>query len=350
MANPAKKLSYQDEVMIWGNLSPWKRLGIRVSHTTEFKPDDVIRDGNGNILNMPVLVKKPCFGVPSAVFRHGNRDQKFTRPDGSVIYSQKHQCGSCPEGVRSACIETAEERVNSDPEIRDALKAWLGHCDLYHGGELTYTGPASRPWGALKKAIAARGPFMSANDKALQEREAQQMKDNKHKSVEQKRAQRRRARQATQSAQSVPSKQFLFNLSDERDNRYYALLEVLGKPDQPPSRSKVPASKREATAAITANAWAVRELFSATGQQPNPTKIARYMTENGLNAGTPFETLKARIKNDLQRADDCSKDQLWTPFDPDSDLASYISDDDEAADVYQEPPSDIDPLLKNIDI
>jgi len=345
--NKQIKRSYYDEVMMWGNLSPWKRLSIRISHQTTFQPDEVIRDGKGNILKMPLLRGKPCFGCPSAVFRHGKVRQKVTLRDGRSIVSRKHQCGSCPEGVRMACIETALERVKSDPHILSSFEDWRSHCNSHYGGELTYTGAASCLWVNFKKAVAARGPFTSTNDAALEEIEARNLEDKRRKWVSQKRQQRKVAREIAQNTRSRPSQQYLYNLQDERDNRHDDLLAVLGMPDQPPSRSKVPADKREATAQITANAWAIREFLRMTGEEPKPGKIARLMTENGLSAGTPLGTLKARIINDLKRADECEKDGLWQPFDPDSDLASCATGDDDTADAYDDPPSEIDLILRD---
>jgi hypothetical protein len=340
--------SYRDYVMIWGNQSPWKTLGIRVSHKVQFQPHEVVRDGKGNILSMPTL-EKPCFGRPEAVFRHGKRTKKITLPNGRTVDGTKHQCGSCPAGVHRACVETALERVNSDPKIRQAFDAWRDHCDTHHGGVFTYTGSASRPWGDFKNAIAERGPFQNSNDAALEELRVQKLQDQRRKWVNQKRRQRQQARAGARQNGQLPSGQFIINLQDERDRRYDALLEVLGRSDQPPSRAKVPVEKRQATARITANAWAVRELLRACGRDAGPGTIARVMVQNNLNAETPVGTLKARISNDLKRADECERDGLWNPFDPDADLESYDAGDDDAADALADAEQEVDRIFRELD-
>jgi hypothetical protein len=341
-------LSYRDSVMIWGNQSPWKRLGIRVSHKVAFQPHEVVRDGQGNILSMPTI-EKPCFGRPEAVFRHGKRTKKITLRSGRTVDGTKHQCGSCPAGVHRACVETALERVNSDPKMRQTFDAWRDHCGTHHGGVFTYTGPASRLWGDFKNAIAERGPFQNSNDAALDELREQKREDQRRKWVKAKRRQRQNDRRIATEARQLPSGQFVINLQDERDRRHDTLLEVLGQPDQPPSRSKVPAEKRQATARITANAWAVRELLRACGQDAGPGTIARLMASKKLSAGTSAGTLKARLSNDLKRANECERDGLWKPFDPDLDLECYDAGDDEAADALTESQKEIDRILLELD-
>lgn len=341
--------AYNNSVMTWGNQKPWKKLGLRLSHKVSFQPDAVVRDGFGNILSMPTLTRKPCFGRPEAFYRHGQRIRKLELKNGRIVDSTNHQCGSCPEGVHKACSETAHERVESNPTMRRALQEWEDYCDTHHNGTPTFIGPASHLWGAFKRAIAARGPFDSSNDAAIaeQEREIQDVQRQNWKN--QKRHQRHRERQRAKETHKLPSEQFMLNLVDARDYRRDALLEVLGQSGQPPTRAKVPAEKREATAIITANAWAVRAVLQASGQNARPGSVARLMVKHNLSAGVSAPTLKARMKNDLKRADECTRDGLWKPFDPDSDLESYETIDDDAADELSDPVNEIDDILRQMD-
>ncbi len=342
--------TYYDSVMIWGNLSPWTKLGVRLKHQIRFDPSDVVRDGRGNILSMPVLEDKPCFGRPEAVFRHGQRSKKIKLSDGRIVDSTRHQCALCPAGVHEACVRTAYERVTSDPHISLAFRAWKQHCDTFFNGRFTCTGSASRLWGAFKLEIARRGPFVSSNDKAVTDLELQRRDALREKWKIKKREQRQLERQNARLARQPPSQQFVRNLEDERDRRFDALLAVLGQSGQPPSRIRVPADKWEATATITANAWAVRELLQASGRNAGPGSIARQMAQRNLNAGVAASTLKARMKNDLKRADECERDGLWKPFDPDADLDSYENEDDDAADELNDPVSEIDHVLSDLNL
>jgi hypothetical protein len=204
--------------------------------------------------------------------------------------------------------------------MRQSFNDWIAHCKTQHGGALTYTGSASRPWGAFKEAVATRGPFFNAREQEVRDWDSKQEERRRTKWQRQKESQRDRQRTRLRAERKLPTVQYFINLQDERDRRVDALLEVLGRADQPKSRSKVPEAQRESTARIVANAWAVRELSKETGQELKPGTIARLMAENGLNAGVPYATLKARIKNDLVRADECERDGIWRPFDPNADL------------------------------
>lgn len=349
-SEPVIPKTYRDCVMIWGNQSPWTKLGLRLKHTVEFDPSEVVRDGHGNILSMPVLERKPCFGRPEAVFRHGERVKKITNRNGRIVDGTKHQCGKCPAGVHEACRDTAFERVSSDPEMNQSYLAWKHYCDAFNKGAPVCTGAASRLWGEFKQAIAKRGPFANSNDAAvvvqqLQKRDAQREKWNREK-----RRQRKRERERAKEARQPPSKQFVLNLKDERVRRFDALLEVLGQSGQPPSRARVPAHKQVATATITANAWFVRELIQAFGEDANPGKIARLMAKHNLCAGVAAPTLKARMEGDLKRADECERDGIWKSFDPDADLDSYEYEDDYVEDRYDDPANEIPHTLSDLEL
>jgi hypothetical protein len=339
---------YRDQVMSWGNLSPWSKLGIRLKHKVSFDPRDVVRDGRGNIIKMPVLPAKPCFGRPEVFFRHGGLNKTVTLGNGRTVKATKHQCGACPAGVRLACAETAYERVQSDDGMRSAFNAWFAHCRSIHPTELFYTGSASRPWGDFKKAVAARGPFFSSNDEELEKLAIEEEVALREKWRTQQCKRRDRQRAELRAARKPPTKQFVLNVQDERDRRLDALLGVLGQPDQPKSRRNVHPGDRQSTATIMANAWAVRETLRESGITAKPGTIARLMVRDGLNAGRSYGTLKARIAADLKRCDECERDGVWQPFDPNGDLDTYQVDDDVAADANLDPSDDLEAVLRSI--
>lgn len=346
---PLAQLTYHDSVMHWGNRSPWKKLEVRLSHKVNFKPSDVVTDGKGNILSMPTLEKKPCFARPEVVFRHGQRRKKIPAKNGKIVESTKHQCGACPAGVHEACARTAYERIRSDPNMHQSFHAWKDHCDKNFRGAPTCTGTASRPWGDFKRAVANRGPFVTSNDAALLNLQQQKQDAQREIWKVKKRQQRKIAREHAQRARELPSEQFVRNVIDERDRRAGALLAVLGQRGQPPTRAQVPADKRESTAIITANAWAVRIILMAAGRNAAPGTVARLMTENNLGAGVLLQTLKERIKRDLTRGEECEKDGLWKRFDPDADLEDFQTMDDDAADQLSEPMPELDFILRELD-
>lgn len=346
---PATTKTNFEDVMTWGNQSPWKTMGVRLKHKTSFRPEEVVRDGRGNILSMPVLEAKPCFGRPEVVFRQGKRTRKRELPGGRIVDWKNHPCGSCPAGVHEACVRTAHERVMSDPVMWQAFQGWHEDCKTHFNGEFVCIRAASLSWGAFKRAIAARGPFENSNDAEVAKLEQQKRDEQREKWKNRKRLQRHWERALARQEQQLPSGQFVVNLKEERDRRFESLLDVLGRSDQPLSRSRVQPEKREATAGITANAWAVQTLLRASGQNASPGTIARVMVEKNLSAGTQLGTLKTRMPNDLKRADECERDGLWKRFDADADLDDYDVEDDDAADALSEPVNEIDRILRELD-
>lgn len=300
---------YFSEVMKWGNEKPWKVLEVRLKHTSDFGPSDVITDGSGNITSMPLLIGKPCFARPEVFFRHGRRTRIFRDANGIDRLSSNHQCGRCPIGVWEACGRTSYERIQSDLSMKEAFAEWRDVCAAAFGGDLVCTGVASLSWGAFKKAIAHRGRFENSNIQAIRDAEECERLEKNERNASRKATQRAKVREAC--VQGIEDGSSGRSLDMERDRRREALLEVLGKRDQHPSLAKVPANKCQATAAITANAWMVREMLVGAGEVCNPGRIANYMAKNGLSEGLEYPTLKARMASDLKRITICERLGVW---------------------------------------
>ena len=329
---------YRNSVMRWGNEKPWKGEP-NLSHKDVISPHEVILDDEGNILAMPLLRKKPCFGRPETFLRHGDRVRKVTNHFGKLVDSSSHQCGSCPSLTHETCGKVVKQRVIGNPKIHDALRAWLADCDVRHNGEKVYTKESGKPWVAFKEAIAERGPFTSSNDGALLQEEARQAAVQTEKWKRAKRRQRARDKKEREQVElhTEPTRQFIENAMEERNDRFAALRAVLGRSDQHKSRSKVREADRDVTAALTANGWFVREILRESDPDVREGTIARRMITLDLNEGKSLATLKARIHNDLHRGDRCVREGVWHRFDRDSDLDAYEAPDDDAADSLSDP-------------
>lgn len=73
-----KVASYQESVNRGGSSKPW---GKRLRHRTRFYPEAVETDGHGNVLEMPLLMDKPCFGRPETYVRQRIFfDRKLVKP------------------------------------------------------------------------------------------------------------------------------------------------------------------------------------------------------------------------------------------------------------------------------
>ncbi|MCY7280139.1 MAG: hypothetical protein LH610_04445 [Sphingomonas bacterium] len=232
--------TYWDSVMQGGNEKPWTGRP-NLSHVDIIAPGDMTLDEAGNILGMPLLRKKPCFGRPETFLRHGARIRRIKNRYGKEIDSSQHQCGSCPELTHASCGIVVKQRVQGDPKIHAALRDWMDDCDTRHHGEKVYVKESGRFWLLFKQAIATRGPFKSSNDRALHQYEVQRAEEQTEKWRKRRARDRARLRKDRQSAAVTvqPTAQFLENALNERDEREVALYAVLGTPGGNKSRSKV---------------------------------------------------------------------------------------------------------------
>lgn len=336
---------YFDSVMKAGNrdaFTHWPRL----SHKDVIEPDDVELDREGNITDMPLLRGKPCFGRPETFLRHGDRE-RVIRLNGRQMPSTNHQCRSCPLATWQSCKTVVEHRVQADRGMREAYAAWVKKSDP-NAGKRNFVGQTGRLWGEFKRAIAARGPFSNANDDALAEEEVRNRRSEVDQWRTNKAKQRHKARERRKREQQLPSRQFIENAIRERDNRRDALEAALADPRNPRSFTRVPALKRAATAAITANAWVVRMILAQSGRPCGSGTVAARLVDCGLNEGVALATLKARMPNDFLRAEQCERLGIWQPFNPDRDLLDYGCPDDAEADALDAPITELDEILAEL--
>lgn len=311
---------YAQEVFAWGRKDPWRDLP-KLSHRDIFAWSDVQTDGLGNVLSMPLLRGKPCFGLPQVFIRHGKSTRMVTNAYCKRVESKTHRCGRCP--IRESCSNLVGERLKSDRSISAALLTWHRYCAQQHNSVPTYSNTAGRKWQAFLQALADRGPFANSNDQKLADWNERDKKDRVEKWRRDKVRQRQRLRTKSKSEGMAPPAQFEDEAKCGRDDRYWDLLEVAGSSEMPPSISKIAAKDAETTAAVTADAWLGRLLISASGGDPNPGAVASWMIQQGRAHGKSYAVLKARLKRDLARADLLEALDVcpsWRPFDPDADL------------------------------
>jgi hypothetical protein len=330
---------FEKEVFAWGNDDPWKG-GKSLKHGTVFTPQDVETDGLGNILDMPILQDKPCFGRPEVYVRQFGR-QKTIKQFGRDVIRPASRCGSCKIG--EACGKVATERVNSDLSVRRAYWEWSDHCRRIHGGKRVCTGPVEgRMWERFKRAVADHGPWESINDERLRALEEATIQARRDKWRNDKVRQRERDRDHRRREHLPPSREFVGNAIAERNRRAAILQEAAGDPTLAPSISKI--GKRDAadTAAITAGVWLADMIIKSMGYDaPGPGVIAKHLVRWKRAGGRPYASLKARMDKDLRRVRDLEKgrDPLWSKFDPDSDIPTTPSEIDqilgELTDVFE---------------
>ena len=304
--------SYADDVRKWSGHEPWKGRP-NLKHTTSFTVADVVTDGSGNIIDMPVLLHKPCFGRPEVFLRHGATEQKFTAANGEEVVSLT-RCDRCAlVGVRAACESVVMERVAADPIISAAFDDWSEQTEL-HPTERSYTGPIGRYWTTFREAVAARGPFDSVNDAAVAAHEAG-LEEGRRQAARIKKRNQRATRQYNGQA---PTDDFILAALAERKRRYNVLADLTGDPSAPRFAAKLPLHGCE----ITADVWLGDLLLRQVGRLAGAADIARWLVKNRRTHGVAMGRLRVRVYDDLRRVSQLEATEhgpaIWAAFDPDA--------------------------------
>lgn len=315
--------TYYDQCMRAGNREPWKYWG-RLNHNDTIHPHQVELDEQGNIKSMPPLRGKPCFGWPQTFIRHGAREQLRRTKDG-LKTSTNHQCGRCPEPTWQSCKQVVNQRIHGNPGIRAAFLAWTAECNRKHGGQRIFVGETGKLWVAFKKAIAARGPFTSANDELLRKEAERRVLRQRETWRDQKRRQRDRLAAEQEEQRQIPSREFVQAALDERNKRAAQLAAAFSRSDLPRRFTKVLPGDRKKVAELTASAWLARLLLREAGRKTGNTIIAKTLMEWKHDQGVQFDTLKSRVEHDLARGDECERLGIWAPW-PDGKPAVSMQD------------------------
>lgn len=290
--------------------------GGNFSHRTNLDPAKVHTDGAGNILDMPLLLNKPCFGFPLHEIRHGGDNAtRLITMKGRTVLSQT-RCGRCPDGTATACKKVNAERLLARPFAQQKYEAWLDLCNK-HGKPNTFTtGDFGYAWSAFRDAMIAGGPFTSSNDAAVignkkRLRKKQMIADRDRKTIA-----RSEARDVWQAAHLPPDQTFIYAADEVRSQRAAGLIDLRGNGRAPRSVAKMDA----AACLITANAWFASEILGESQLPVNPGSVARWLIEKKLNEGYSYEMLRDRLRRDLRRIENLDADttlaSFWPPFDP----------------------------------
>ncbi|MBY6127683.1 hypothetical protein KUW15_03030 [Qipengyuania aquimaris] len=291
-----------------------------MKHQTVFDWSEVKTDGVGNVVEMPLLQDKWCFGRPEVYIRQIQRTkkQRFYWGEKDVAASR---CGRCKIAV--ACGKLSGERVRSSSAITSALAEWRSYCKS-NGADRQFTGVAGRYWQRFLQAIADHGPWTSTNDEKLREFERERLASRRQEDARRKSKERERERKLRQTLQQPPTKEFIAAVLAERELRFQSLRGAAGHAGFPPSISKIPAEHVDASAEFTADVWMVDTLLREHGKTVNSSAIARTLIKMGRHQDKGYPALRQRVEKDLRRARDCEQcsPPLWIRFDYGNKLAA----------------------------
>jgi len=302
---------HAEEVLRWGNAEPWKnnRLGS-LPKNKAFGPEHVQLDARGNIISMPRLLGRPCFGRVETRTRHGAK--KTQRNIRGKIQEVESRCGRCL--VRDACLKVVYTRISGNPMIASAFRKWHSEC-MAGPGTPTFTGPRfGQLWVEVKQAIIDSGPFENANDAAVAEHEASKQERRRNQW-----RQSQRGIRASSIARGGPDTLMIRNAPAERDRRAQSLKNAC----RSSSASRAMKAWNDDTCDMIADVWLARTILQASRRKNGPTDIVKWLQTQGKDRGKSFGALRTRVNLDLKRLTAIEALEgpttIWPPFDPATD-------------------------------
>lgn len=305
--------SYKDDVFLFG-AQVWicRERGVRIHirHKTTFYRHEVQTDGRGNINKMPLLMNKSCFGRPEAYYRHSVYYFKSYLDQNNVERLQEGRCARCK--IYDVCAKIADERVDADPSIREALDAFEVAASTCHGSPFR-SWSCVRLWIRFLHAIKSHGGWTNSNDLHVVVEEQRLVKARSEKKREQRKATstRRRAAYARQPQPITPKG--MSTLATERNKREQILLDYRKHSWAPPWIRRLP----DAGCKRTADVWMIQELMKRHATKVTSRGIAEYLINKRIDIGTPLASLTSRVNEARQRIiklEDGRTTPIWPPF------------------------------------
>jgi hypothetical protein len=305
-----ERLSHGERIRHWNSQKPWD--GIRLPTITKpFLAYRVQMEAPGNVMAMPLLVGRPCFGQPTAIMRHGGGERQWI---GRTQSYGLDRCGRCT--VREACKYVAFERLRATPKIDELYREWV------HLGGRDATWSTNGPPGTvavvykrLIRHLTTEVEFKSVNDAqvakyydelAIQRR----AKDAERKRKERTKASLERARRGEfdEPVASALHGQFVW--------RYVAHRRAQSHPQAPYQL------KRSGTASkFDARVWLAKARLELRGIVTNDSNVAREMQVIGFERHRSHGALRDAVRRALSRIDRLERttlpgeeDAIWPRF------------------------------------
>jgi len=303
-------LSPTAKIRHWAGRRPW--TGIRLNQKTPIGINDVLMDGQWNIVRMPLLVGKPCFGQPTAFARHGGI-QPLRNPRFGVVPSK---CMRCP--ASDACANVAKRRLRAAPEIARAYVEYERAGSSYGLNHPKDCPNAQARFDSLVDLLVQHGGFTSSNDAAVLRYYRDERASRTAKTAEKKRMARRRA-----VVKGYLDDEFEELLERHRVHRIVQLRLALGSVT---TRTVLPRRVRMMpleSVETTADVWLASVVLRLQAKDLNPSAVAREMIRRWPGRYRNHNSLRARVASDLLRVDALERSvlpgrsgSLWERFDP----------------------------------
>jgi hypothetical protein len=282
-------MPYERQLRWASKLDPWE--GLNMPDTRILRKD--VNEIDGNVMRMPNLGGRPCFGNPVAWIVHGVVPSRWAIVRGARTIVQT-RCGSCK--AREGCGKVAEARLVATPEIAKAAGEFrsAGGRDAL-ASQRSQTARAAL--GRLLQALDAHGAFTNVNDEYARNwpaAERQRIRDGA--------AIRKRAQRARDVAASLRNHEIHPLLADHlpreahlRRLRYAAFRD---SGSAPPQITIDPTGENQR---FTADVWLVRERLTLQGKAATAYGVAKEMINADLSYGLSHEVLRGRVGAALRR-------------------------------------------------
>lgn len=310
--------SWEHRASRWGrdDSRKYRNANVRIKNQTPINDDEVITDGFGNITAMPLLVGKPCFGIPTAFLKYGGTQMVYVHRDKSL---QPSSCMKCLN--RASCERVAKERIENTPELMDAIQDWQDK-----GGRSGLKRPTKYPKCkvAFEKVtrIVKFTPFRSSNDKAVRDFYEEQ----KRQFLEKDKLRKRKEREKKIKAGQLDDQTIQW-LERERKHRLFRLEAACRDEKLPPKLRHLDHQGVKNTADV----WLEKNILELEKGRSSASAIATRLIANGRSNGLSHNSLRARVSTDLARIKFLEKhkaaaasESVFPVFNAKRELAAFI--------------------------
>jgi hypothetical protein len=312
-------LSYAHKLRHWLRADAWEPAGNKLRFKNpEVSRSAVLMDG-GDVIRMPLLVGRPCFGIATAYLRYRDHT-RYVKGRGRLPAGRCHQCNA-----KDACHYVVFSRLAAHPEIAAARAEWA-----INDGTTSFNKPNFRQlhvaklWAKLCRALS-RHPFQSSNDKRVVEAYAEA--DNE--ALEQDRR-RKAAQRIADRAKGIVDEADMAALEQAQRVRRADLAIALMHPEAPKALARLP----EQSINDLLDVWLGRATLRLRQEKANAPSIARWIVETGRrNQSKNHAALASRVVKDLERIAVLEQTRwerglLIAPLDEARELPSKIPTDD----------------------
>ncbi|MGB7370953.1 hypothetical protein [Erythrobacter sp.] len=311
---------YVDEVRRFGGPKPridadGKARNVR--HIDEIDPSDVITDGQGNVLRMPLLRRKPCFARPERFLRglFGSKswtdDKGVRRPSASPCYT----CEDMTLGTFMSCHKVVVERIESSSSIEDAFEEW-DDSTAGKTGPWCFNGERRQLWNVFLDVIEAHGGWSNINENQVKVASLAEAKEERRRRKHSERRRRAAERDRRKGLIGPLTPEFFAALDEERDERAQMLKEL----------KKIQGKTRRDTLWIhvtpddtwdrVADVWRAREILRRANAKETGKAIAEILARMPRYVTKQPAYLQARVSKDLKRIKRLENDERGEPIWP----------------------------------